>query len=294
MPETVNICPLCGGSKSKLFDQRKFLGCQVENRMCAGCGLVFQSPRMTKQELDNFYEAEYSQLYRGVKGILPKEVLTQHGRAAASLDCIKTLIPQVRRHLDFGCSTGIQLLDFQKKYGSDMVGVEPDPFRRSFARENGVRVYASLDEFMEVETGRFDLISMFHVLEHLVDPCEYLNLFRERCLAPDGWLLIEVPNLYAHDSFEVAHLYSFSHHTLIETIKKAGLKVCRVKLHGRPASRILPLYITLLARPLDSSKRPLEYKPIPETGVVNKRWLGMQRRRILQRLLPRLAWQELG
>jgi len=78
-------------------------------------------------------------------------------------------------------------------------------------------VYPSLDDLGQADGGRFDLVSMAHVLEHIPNPVEYLSDLRERYLTPDGWLLIEVPNLYAHDSFEIAHSIAFSSHTLRET-----------------------------------------------------------------------------
>jgi SAM-dependent methyltransferase len=294
MPEFVEICPLCSKNHNRLFDRLPYRGYLVENRLCVSCGLVFQSPRMADQELDNFYQAEYSQVYRGGKGILPKEIQIQHGRAAASLDMIHGFISQVERHLDFGCSTGIQLMDFHKKFGNEMVGVEPDPVRREHARENGVNAFPSLDELLVGEKGRFDLISLFHVLEHLGDPVEKLALFRQRFLAPGGRLLIEVPNLYAHDSFEVAHLFSFSRHTLTQTLRKAGYEIISLKKHGRPVSKILPLYITVLAHAMKDSEEASFSPVLPERGVAQKRALGMFWRRALQRVLPRLAWQPVG
>lgn len=47
---------------------------------------------------------------------------------------------------------------------------------------------------------------MAHVLEHLPDPVEYLVPSLKNLIDPAGWHLIEVPNLYAHDSFRPAHL----------------------------------------------------------------------------------------
>jgi SAM-dependent methyltransferase len=291
MPEIFEKCPLCSGNRSTLFDRRRQKEHLVENRICACCGLVFLSPRMTEAELDAFYRDEYSQLYRGGKGVQAREIKTQHGRAAASLQFSSGYISQVQRHLDFGCSTGVQLYDFQKKYGNEMVGVEPDPVRREHAREKGATVYTSMDELLEFEKGKFDLISLFHVLEHLSDPIEILVCLRERFLEQGGWLLVEVPNLYGHDSFEIAHLYSFSSHTLTETLRKSGFEIAALQKHGKPLSKILPLYLTVLSHPGPTLKQSGAFQPNPEKGVAAKRKLGMLNRRVLQRLLPRLAWQ---
>ena len=54
-------CPLCGSLQSHIFDQRKFRDLNVTNRICNRCGLVYQSPHMSDEELEAFYQREYRQ-----------------------------------------------------------------------------------------------------------------------------------------------------------------------------------------------------------------------------------------
>ncbi len=138
-------------------------------------------------------------------------------------------------HLDIGCSMGILLERFEKEYHCHPVGIEPGEAHRNHARQAGLTVYASLEELEQNEHARFSLISMAHVLEHLPDPVGYLVHLRETLLDPAGWLLLEVPNLYAHDSFETAHLVAYSAHTLQQTLGKAGFEVVRLEKHGQAA-----------------------------------------------------------
>ncbi len=84
-------------------------------------------------------------------------------------------------------------------------------------------------------------------MEHLADPVTTLVRVRETLLAQNGWLLVEVPNLYAHDSLEPAHVSAFSPHTLEQLLLKTGYRVMRTWMHGQPRSEILQLYITMLA-----------------------------------------------
>jgi len=107
-------------------------------------------------------------------------------------------------------------------------------------------------------------------------------------LHPEGWLLLEVPNFYAHDSFELAHLSCFTEHTLTETVKKAGFRVVTTKVHGWPRSETLDLYITLLAKPNPTAKD--DYQVAPEKQVALKRQLGMLKRKIQTKLNPTKAW----
>jgi hypothetical protein len=126
------------------------------------------------------------------------------------------------------------------------------------------------------------------VLEHIPDPVGYLLELRKNFLAENGTILIEVPNLYAHDCFEVAHLVSFSRNSLVEVLKMAGLQTVQIEPHGRPRSNMIPLYISVLARP--------EPTDIGQSGVEIEKWIRMKRkaglthRKIIEKLFPYQAW----
>jgi SAM-dependent methyltransferase len=281
---------MCASTESALFDQRTFRGLPVTNLICSTCGLVYQSPRMTYAELSIFYKIEYRRLYQGAEQPDAKDLAVQAGRAEALLAFCDGRLPVVKRHLDIGCSAGFLLQRFKGAYGCRVTGVEPGDLYRKYARSKRLRVFATLDELRARDKKRFDLISLAHVLEHLPDPGGYLSDLREHLLTKNGCLLVEVPNLYAHDSFEVAHLVSFSEHTLRQMLGKAGFEVVALEAHGRPRSRLLPLYLTALARPVE---KPEAFQVQPEGGVRFKRGWGMARRIMLERALPWLAWPRL-
>ena len=288
MSETVPYCPLCNSERSRLFDSRSFHGKAVVNRICLACGLVFQSPRMTEAESGAFYAEEYRLLNEGSRDPTARNIAAQHARAESLLAFTGPLVEKVTRHLDVGCSMGILLQCFSDKFHCQPVGIEPGEAHRRRARADGLTVHATLEELEKAGEKHFNLISMSHVLEHLPDPVGYLSHLRETLLDPQGWLLLEVPNLYAHDSFEVAHLVSYSPHTLLQTLEKAGFETVKLERHGRPRSALLPLYITLLGRPKTAFS--WSFKVRAEKRVVLKRQVGMARRRILEKLLPERAW----
>ena len=290
MPVNVEACPLCGSSKSELFDRRVVQAELVTNRLCKSCGLVYQSPRMSTDELESFYQKEYRKVYQGSEGPNTKDVEVQRGRAAAlAAFAGEDLTPGIR-HLDIGSSAGILLLGFQEQFQTAPVGIEPGTAYREFAQSKGLTVYESVEQLRASQELPFQLVSLAHVLEHIPDPVAYLISLREDLLAPDGLLLLEAPNLYAHDSFEIAHLFAFSSHTLTQTLWKAGFRVIRSRQHGQPRSQLLPLYITMLARPLTDGALAGERLPKPEVNVSLKRNLGMLRRRVLQKFFPHRAW----
>jgi 2-polyprenyl-3-methyl-5-hydroxy-6-metoxy-1,4-benzoquinol methylase len=294
MTEQISACPLCGGAESRRFDQRVFRGITVTNRICTTCGFIFQSPRMTETELDEFYAAEYRRLYQGSEGPAAKDLAVQARRARVLLDFIQTCrsgttspLNENTLFLDIGCSAGKLMDCFAQTFGCRVVGIEPGDAYRQEDQRRGLDVYASLDGLRQAGQFPCDLISLIHVLEHLPNPVQYLTQLRQELLKPTGWLMLEVPNLYAHDCFEVAHLSSFSAHTLTQTLKQSGFEIVALRKHGAPRSRLLSLYITILARPLSN---PISLGVSPEAGVQLKRRAGMLRRRVVSRLFPSQAW----
>lgn len=282
-------CPLCGHQKSSLFDQRKFRGQKVTNRKCKNCGLVFQWPHRSEEELASYYAREYRQEYQGAEGPNAKDLATQAERANSLYQFLKDKVGIVKRHLDIGCSAGLLLSKIQEVYQNESIGIEPGVAYRSYAQARGLTVYPSFSELDQSKHGQFDLISMAHVLEHLSKPVKYLSHLHKTLLAKDGHLLIEVPNLYAHDCFETAHVVSFSPHTLEQTLIKAGFAIDALEIHGRPRSAAIPLYLTMLAHPTDRAGK-LDYIVKPERLVTLRRKLGMLQRKIVTRLKPDKAW----
>lgn len=288
MVEQVTTCPLCAHAASRLFDRRQFRGQWVISRVCQHCGLVFQSPRMEQEELQAFYASQYRQVYQGEAGPTDKDLFVQRGRAKSLLEFTRTAVLQVNAMLDIGSSAGILLQVFREEFDCRVTGIEPGDSYRDYARNQGIDVFPDLDSLAAAREVRFDLVSMAHVLEHLPDPVHYLAELRQQWLKPGGWLLVEVPNLYCHDSFEVAHLTAFSAHTLQQTLEQAGFVVSSLEAHGRPRSSLLPLYLTVLAKAEKATTAPGAV--VPERQVAFKRRWGMLRRKILQRLLPQRAW----
>ncbi|MBN2386563.1 MAG: class I SAM-dependent methyltransferase [Anaerolineales bacterium] len=287
MPEELRSCPLCGHERSNTLDQREHLGRPVTNRLCARCGLVFQSPRMTAAEAQVHYAAEYRRIIQGREAPIAKDLDFQTRRADWLVGFLRRKVGRLECHLDIGCSAGILLQRTREAFGVQTVGVEPGQAYREYGRGQGLEVHAAL-ETVEATGQRFDLVSLIHVLEHLPDPAATLAGLRQKQLTPDGWLLVEVPNVYIHTSFEYEHLFSFSRRTLTEMLGKAGFRVAAVRVQGRPLSQMLPFYITVLARPQKLSRRP--FRPRPERFVAGRRRLGWLFKKIVTRKLPRRWW----
>jgi 2-polyprenyl-3-methyl-5-hydroxy-6-metoxy-1,4-benzoquinol methylase len=287
--EAVNNCPLCGCDQSSLFDRRKFRGFEVVNVLCKNCGLVYQTPRMTAAELENFYQEKYREIYQGSEGPNEQDLMIQNARAKYLVRLIEDMgIEEIGRYVDIGSSAGLLMEEIQNAYNCFVAGIEPGAAYREYAQERGLTIYTDLNQLLENEPRKFDLVSMIHVLEHVSRPVDYVRHLRSDLLSKNARLLIEVPNLYAHECFEVAHLSSFSQDTLTQLLKKAGFRILYIERHGFPRSKLIPLYITALAEP-DEEKITLG-EVEGERLVGLKRRTGFLHRRIIERLLPDQAW----
>ena len=289
MPELVSRCPLCGQDQFTVFDQRDFRGFEVNNVLCSNCGLVFQTPRKTTSELKDFYQDEYRIAYQGQEGPSEKDLKVQNARARNLVKLLNEMgIEIVDRYLDIGSSAGLLMEEVQKSFNCQVVGVEPGDAYREYAQDKGFLIFEELDQINKPEEKKFDLVSMIHVLEHIPDPVDYLRELRERFLTQGARLLVEVPNLFAHDCFEMAHLTSFSRETLSQILKKAGFRTIFIEMHGFPRSKLIPLYITVLAEPYNENTK--HGKIGVERLVRLKRRTGFLHRRVIERLLPDYGW----
>lgn len=112
--------------------------------------------------------------------------------------------------LDFGCGSGLLISDL-KNIGKEVFGVEIKQELFNLLSFSGLDVAKDINYYSNNE---FDLITMFHVLEHLEDPLKILRSIREK-LSDHGRLIIEVPNandalltLYDNDCFKTHTLWS--------------------------------------------------------------------------------------
>lgn len=140
-----------------------------------------------------------------------------------------------KRVLDFGAGNA-GFLSLAKDVAKEAVGVEIDESWMDYFKENNLNVAKSLSDI----DGKFDLITMFHVLEHLPDPKQILQELAPQ-LANNGRIIIEVPSsndallkLYKNKGFQNftywgCHLYLFNEMTLRALFEGSDFKVDYIK-----------------------------------------------------------------
>lgn len=122
--------------------------------------------------------------------------------------------------------------------GWQVAGIESDGKTRDQVHERyGLEVFSPEDWFSS-ERSEFDMITLWHALEHLHGLNRYLRQIR-LCLAMDGFLLVAVPNHTSLDAsfyqsywaaYDVPrHLYHFSYESMTALLDRYGFRVTRIK-----------------------------------------------------------------
>jgi SAM-dependent methyltransferase len=164
---------------------------------CAVCGLAYQNPRIPLNRIADYYDDQYI-AHRKKRNWGPLTPLFE--RAMTRLDADKarlvsryvTLTP-ASEVLDVGCATGTFLRRIHDDHGSAVVGLDFKDLANA-PTLGGVEFHCGLFYEAALASQRFDLVTMWHFLEHDYDPLQSLKTAR-RVLKDDGRLIVEVPRL---------------------------------------------------------------------------------------------------
>ena len=131
--------------------------------------------------------------------------------------------------LDIGAGSG-EFVYVLRAAGHDASGIEPDDGYASFASQSlNAPVSHGFYQDVQVPEASQDVVTMYHVLEHLESPFDALKRARQ-WLAPGGRLLVEVPNfearcLFPRARYQRAHFHNFNGPALEMLGRKAGYRV---------------------------------------------------------------------
>jgi 2-polyprenyl-3-methyl-5-hydroxy-6-metoxy-1,4-benzoquinol methylase len=238
---------------------------------CSDCGLVYLSSFEHIQ--DKHYEE--SGMHDDELPNIDKWLNETKFDDKRRYDFVKEKIAN-KNVLDFGCGVG-GFLEMAKQSASNVSGIELERALQHSFQERNLNVFCNLGEAQE-ESKKYDIITAFHVVEHLKNPKEILKDLSQ-LLTKGGEMIIEVPNsndvlltLYENKGFQnftycSQHLFLFNKTTMSELIKQAGLKLNWIKHTQRyPLSNCL--YWLAKGRPgghqkwgfLDNIKLNLEYE----------------------------------
>jgi SAM-dependent methyltransferase len=226
-------CAICGVDDARVLSRRARWRQRVTTVVCRRCGLVYASPRPERERLGRFYREQIYTQYIDASGRFRERLL-----AASRLQARDTFAFFVGRAgqrlaearlLEVGCGLG-DFLVLARQAGARVLGLELEgPYADFAEKEHGLSIARSRIEDLDT-TNRFDVIALFHVVEHLEEPVDVLSALRPR-LAGGGRLFIEVPNFMGPwripftEFLRLEHLYNFSPETLRRVLARAGFRV---------------------------------------------------------------------
>lgn len=220
------VCPSCDSDEHALVFT-SWNGYPI--RRCASCQLVFTDDREAPppSELYPHFEQSDTAASKNVRSAL--SVFSK--QRASFVERVTPKHAGKPRLLDYGCGSGA-FARFMVDRGYDVVGLEPFSLG-SPTKESSLTLLRKPFEAAREELGKFDVITLWHVLEHVKKPADLLRELASH-LTEEGVLVISVPNFKSVQSelFKGAwfhldpprHLLHFEPETLASTLAKAGLR----------------------------------------------------------------------
>ena len=196
--------------------------------------MLITFPKPSLEKLPSYYESDdyishtdgkrsvFEKMYHFIKGIALKKKLKLINSQGVK-----------GKLLDIGAGTG-DFLTVAKNDGWQTVGIEPSAKAKEIAIKKGVNFAQDL---ASLESNSFDIITMWHVLEHVPNLEEYISELK-RLIKPSGTIIIAVPNFKSYDAkyygefwaaYDVPrHLWHFSKTAIQKLFAKENLKLVEV------------------------------------------------------------------
>ena len=234
MEKAPEYCILCGAR-----DREALIKMDSWNvYKCSSCGLGFLDPRPTEEDIAKLYSKEYCEKYF-IEGGKPNSAEFKK-RLSLETHRIRFFkgIKGKGRVLDIGCGYGY-FLAACRNHGYDVQGLDISGWASQHATEKlDLPITLGLIDEVELPHQSFDIITMWHFLEHTPNPRKAILKARD-WLKNDGVLIIDVPNYEGTDARKnwkewvgwsvPYHLYHFTPQTLKQLLLVCGFHVVKTK-----------------------------------------------------------------
>jgi len=196
---------------------------------CADCGTAFVFPQPDAEELARYYPESYEAHVASTGGGVLKRIAARLG--------VRRKVKYVARFcrngklLDIGCGRGDFIQETQRR-GFEAFGVEGSPQGVRLCRERGLNVEQCDFDAADIGRASFDVVTMWHVLEHLRDPEGAVKKIAA-ALKPGGRFIFCVPNTASVNArvfgelwsgYDVPrHLFAFSEKAIARMLETSGL-----------------------------------------------------------------------
>lgn len=224
--KTYTNCPVCEGA---LLSEFMTLPDHMITKEiftivnCNSCGFHFTNPVPSEEVIGNYYKSEnYISHSSSKSGLINKSYNVVRNITLKRKVNLVSRLAKGNNLLDIGSGTG-HFLNASKNAGFQVQGLEPDLDAKRFAKQEFGLFLQDLSEIQTMATDSKDVITMWHVLEHVYHLKRDLTEF-VRVLKQDGVFIVAVPNMSSWDAkhygsvwaaFDVPrHLYHFQENTI--------------------------------------------------------------------------------
>ena len=206
---------------------------------CEACRCLFLHPMPDSREIERFYPADYWWNARRSGGLKKLESVY---RKLALRDHIAFITKAAGDRgvdvLDVGCGSGT-LLGLLKHRGFRVTGLDFSAEAAAIAKaENGVDVAVGTLEEAHFPAESFDVVTLFHVMEHVTTPRQVLAEV-SRVLKPNGVAILQVPNIESWQ-FKIfgarwygldipRHVIDYSRNSMLKLLADSGFVVNRIR-----------------------------------------------------------------
>lgn len=237
----IALCPICDSPDQELFMNSIDYSVSKEAFSivcCKSCGFHFTSPIPDETSIGSYYKSEsYVSHSSSKKGVINR---IYHWVRWYSLRRKVSLINSLSKEksvLDIGAGTG-HFLKQAKKAGWKVTGLEPDSDARSLAKSVNDVDLLDQQSLYSLENESFDVITMWHVLEHVYHLKKDVLRITE-LLKPEGTLVVAVPNMDSYDAkhykeywaaFDLPiHLYHFTQKDIISLFDRYNFELVETR-----------------------------------------------------------------
>lgn len=228
------LCPICGPAEAAaLFvkKQRKFYQCNC-------CGLRLQWPLPTEEDLQQYYDDEFS---KGMYRTFTEATVMKERTASHRLRKVLRWVKPTGRWLDVGCANGV-FVSTAAGVGAEACGIELSSVAVEQARQQGLNVTQARIEDLSV-ADRYDCVTAFDVIEHVLDPNEFLQSIANR-LNDGATCVLSLPDVNSVFAKVMGkawwfyipeeHLHYFNAATIRQLAAKVGLETEHVGKAFKP------------------------------------------------------------
>ena len=230
-------CPWCESEKTQmhLWVKDFFLtGEAFEIHECLKCGLLFTEPRPNAEEIGKYYQSEeYYSHQENKTGFIPRIYETVKGFNLKKKYKMATKGMAKGKMLEIGCGAG-DFLKTMEQHDWQCIGIEPSEEAKAIAKKKVKAELLNPEDIGTLQDKSFDLITMWHVLEHVDDLKEEIRHL-QRLLKKGGRLVLALPNFKSADAqyykeywaaYDVPrHLNHFCRESINNIFKTSELKL---------------------------------------------------------------------